>query len=226
MAMRTRCGTVTSSLFRNASRSAIRSGTPSGCGGMRVILETPLPMDPETRELRPRLLRLAPRAKALLVAFSDAVEAQQAHGGDLSHVTGYASKAAEQACRIACVLTLWRDLNAPEVSEQEMAEGIELADFYLSEAARLANGATVSVEIDRAEKLRKWLLEKWPEAEVTTRDVVNKGPNELRETLKARAALGLLEKLKWLAPLSPGSVVRGSRRAEAWRIVREADNAV
>ena len=193
---------------------------------LRAILETPLPMDPETRELRPRLLRLAARAKALLVAFSDAVEAQQAQGGDLSHVTGYASKAAEQACCIAGVLALWRDLNAPEVTEQDMAEGIELADFYLSEAARLANGATVSVEIDRAEKLRKWLLEKWPEAEVTTRDVVNKGPNELRETLKARAALGLLEKLKWLAPMSPGAVVRGSRRAEAWRIVRGAGNAV
>ena len=193
---------------------------------LRAILETPLPMDDETRELSPRLLRLSARARALLTAFSDWVEAQQAPGADLSHVTGYASKAAEQACRIAGVLTLWRDLHAHEVTEQQMAEGIELAGYYLSEASRLANAATVSVEVDRAEKLRKWLLEKWPEAEVTTRDVVNAGPNELRETPKARACLALLEKLKWLAPLTPGTVVRGSRRAEAWRIWRGAGNAL
>ena len=194
--------------------------------GNRVteILETPPSMDPDTRELTPRLLPLSQPAKVRLIAFSDAVEAQIPPGGDLSHVTGYASKAAEQACRIAGVLTLWRDLYAPEVSEQDMADGIQLAEFYLSEAARLANAATVSVEVDRAEKLRKWLVLNWPESEVMTRDVVNRGPNELRETPKARATLGLLEKHGWLVPLPPGTVVRGRARAEAWRIVRVTRN--
>ena len=122
------------------------------------------------------------------------------------------------------MLTLWRDLYAPEVGEQDMADGIRLAEFYLSEAARLANAATVSVEVDRAEKLRKWLLEKWPEAEVMTRDVVNRGPNELRETPKARASLAVLQGLGWLVPLPPGTLVRGRARAEAWRIVRVTGN--
>lgn len=40
------------------------------------------------------------------------------------------------------------------------------------------------------------------------------------ESPKARAALGLLEKHGWLVPIDPGTVVRGSARAEAWRIVR------
>ena len=193
---------------------------------LRDILESPLPMEPETRELQPRTLQLSHEARALLVDFSDAIEAAQAPGGDLAHITGTASKVAEQAARIAGVLTLWRNLEALKVEASDMADAIELAQFYLSEASRLASAALVSAEIDRAETLRKWLLENWPEPEVMVRDVVRLGPNPLRESPKARAALGLLEKHGWLLPLEPGTVVRGAARAEAWAIVNGAGNVV
>ncbi|MDP2085939.1 MAG: YfjI family protein [Gemmobacter sp.] len=193
---------------------------------LRRVLDTPLPMDPETRELRPRILPLAPQARALLVGFSDAVEAAQAPGGDLAHITGTASKAAEQATRIAGVLTLWRDLDARDVQPGDMADAIELAQFYLSEASRLANAATISAEIDRAEALRRWLLEGWTEPDVLVRDVVRLGPNPLRESPKARAALAVLEKHGWIVALDAGTVVRGAARAEAWRIVKAARDVV
>lgn len=193
---------------------------------LRDILESPLPMEPETRELQPRILPLSPEARALLVAFSDTIEAAQAPGADLAHITGTASKTAEQAARIAGVLTLWRDLEAPKVEARDMADAIELAQFYLSEASRLASAALVSSEIDRAEALRKWLLENWPESEVLVRDVVRLGPNPLRESPKARAALGILEKHGWLAPLEAGTVVRGAARTEAWAIVKGAGYVV
>lgn len=195
-------------------------------GRLRDILESPLPMDLETRELQPRTLQLTPEARALLVAFSDAIEAAQAPGGDLAHITGTASKAAEQAARIAGVLTLWRDLDAPKVEARDMADAIDLAQFYLSEASRLASAALVSTEIDRAEALRKWLLESWPEREIMVRDVVRLGPNALRESPKARAALAILEKHGWLVPLEAGTVVRGAARAEAWAIVKGAGHVV
>jgi len=195
-------------------------------GRLRDILESPLPMDPETRELQPRTLQLTPKARALLVAFSDATEAAQAPGGDLAHITGTASKAAEQAGRIAGVLTLWRDLEAAKVEDCDMADAIDLAKFYLAEASRLASAALVSVEIDRAEALRRWLLESWPHTEIMVRDVVRLGPNALRESPKARAALGILEKHGWLVPLEAGTVVRGAERAEAWAIVKGAGDVV
>lgn len=191
-------------------------------GRLRDILDTPLPMDPETRELEPRTLQLSPEARALLVAFADAIEVAQAPGGDLAYITGTASKAAEQAARIAGVLTLWRDLEATKVEAGDMADAIDLAKFYLSEASRLASAATVSTEIDRAEALRRWLLEGWPEGEVMVRDVVRRGPNPLRESPKARAALGILEKHGWIVQLEAGTVVRGAARAEAWAIVKAA----
>jgi len=193
---------------------------------LRDILETPLPMEPETRELEPRTLELAQEARALLVAFSDAIEAAQAAGGNLAHISGTASKAAEQAARIAGVLTLWRDLQAPKVEAGDMADAIDLAQYYLSEASRLASAALVSAEIDRAEALRRWLLDGWAEPEVLVRDVVRLGPNPLRESPKARAALGILEKHGWLVPLEAGTMVRGAARAEAWAIVKGADHVV
>ena len=193
---------------------------------LRDILDTPLPMDPETRELEPRTLALAPDARALLVAFDDTIEAAQAPGGDLAHITGTATKAAEQAARISGVLTLWRDLEAVKVEAGDMADAIDLAQYYLSEASRLASAATISAEIDSAETLRKWLLESWPEPEIMVREVVRLGPNPLRESPKARAALGILEKHGWLVPLEPGTVVRGAARKEAWAIVREGEHVV
>lgn len=193
---------------------------------MRAILETPLPMDPETRELQPRILPLSNAARVLLVGFSDAIEAAQRLGGNLAHITGYASKAAEQAARIAGVLTLWANLHAPEVTAKDMADAIGLAQFYLSEAGRLADAAQVSAEINRAEVLRKWLLTGWGEQQVLVRDVVQYGPGALRETPKARAALGALEKHGWITPLDPGTVVRGASRKEAWHIVRGCGDVV
>ncbi|MBC7736001.1 MAG: DUF3987 domain-containing protein [Candidatus Saccharibacteria bacterium] len=134
---------------------------------------------------------------------------------------GYASKAAEQACRIAGVLTLWRDLNAREVTTADMADAITLADFYLTEAARLSDGAKVSAEIERAEALRKWLVVRWPEPDILLRDVMHDCPIcALREGPKARAATALLVQYGWLVAHDPQTVVGGTPRKEVWRIVR------
>lgn len=188
------------------------------------VLETEMPMEPETRELLPRTLALSPEAKALLVGFSDAIETAQAPGGSLAYVTGYASKAAEQAARIAGVLTLWRDLNAGKVQAQDMADGITLAQFYLGEASRLADAASVAVEIDKAEALRKWLLTSWPHPEILPSDIVQRAPvRALRDRPAAKKAIGMLIEAGWLVPLEAGALVRGAARKEAYRIVRRAD---
>jgi hypothetical protein len=214
--------TIGTRLHANASYNAL--ALDAFACRLRSILGTAMPMDEETRELKPRILPLEPGARELLIRFADTVELAQAARGNLNHVTGFASKAAEQAARIAGVLTLWNDLNAPAVTAQEMASGIMLAQFYLSEAARMADAAAVSHEISRAEQLRKWLLDSFEPREVVVRDVVQLGPSPLRESSKARAALGILEKHGWIVRLPPGTKIRGASRQEAWRIVRAASD--
>jgi hypothetical protein len=196
---------------------------------LRAILDRPLPMDPESRELTPRALPLAPEARAMLTAFADETEREQAPGGPLSHVTGYASKAAEQAARIAAVLTLWRDLDAAAVAADAMRNGITLARFYLGEALRLSDAATLSTETARAEALRRWLLESWPEqaaridrdpATVTPKDVVQFGPNALRETVLVRKLMAVLAEAGWLVLLPEGEAIGGIVRKLSYRIVK------
>lgn len=119
------------------------------------------------------------------------------------------------------MLTAWSDLDAPAVSVDAIEAGITLADYYLSEARRLADSANVSEEIDRAETLRKWLLERFEYPEIMPSEVLQKVPSRaLRESPAARKAIATLEKHGWLVRLPEGTEVRGKVRKEAYRIVR------
>lgn len=188
---------------------------------LRAILDRPLPMDPDTRELQPRILPLSHEARALLTTFADVVEAAQAPRGKYAHVTGYASKAAEQACRIAGVLTAWNDLDALEVTGETMFHAITLAGYYLGEAARLSDAATVSADVEKADALREWLLTRWQYPEILPSEVVRHAPiRALRESPAAKAAIAMLVKHRWLVALPEGAEVRGKIRKEAYRIVR------
>jgi hypothetical protein len=181
-----------------------------------------MPIDPETRELRPARLCLSSAAREALIGFSDAVERSQIPGGDFELIRGYASKAAEQAARIAGVLTLWRNLEASEIGGATMDDGIALARYYLLEAQRLANVAMVSEAVGKAEALRKWMLSpSWGQPYLTLRDVVRLGPSRLRESPEAKKAILMLVENHWLAPLPAGTEIDGRKVREAWRIVRE-----
>jgi hypothetical protein len=169
-----------------------------------------------------RLGDIAPAARTLLEAFSDAIEAAQGPGRDLAGITGTASKTAEQAARIAGVLTLWRDLDAREVLANDMRDAIILAQFYLTEARRLAEAGLVSLETAKAEALRVWLAESWPHEEILPAEILQKGPNALRERKALDGPLAMLAKAGHLLPLEAGTIVRGAARKEAYRILRGA----
>jgi hypothetical protein len=187
---------------------------------LSTILETRMPTADNPQELTPNRLTLSAGAQELLWRFYEEVEAAQATGRAMEHVRAYGSKAAEQAARIAGVLTLWADLDAPEITPQAMGWGITLAQFYLGEARRLAEAGLVSEDTAKAERLRKWLLESWPHDVVLPSDILKYGPNTLRERSKLSGPLGALVKAGWLAPLQKGAEVHGVSRKEAYHIVR------
>lgn len=193
------------------------------------ILGHPKPTDDDRpQQLCPRTLPLSGDASELLYSYYCATETAQRAGGRLEHVRPFASKSAEQAARIAGVLTLWADLGAQEVSGATMRDAVNLAEFYLSEARRLAEAATITDRVEQAEHLRKWILEAWPgRAEQLSRsqgtilpsDIVQYGPNAFRETPKAKALLGIIADHGWLQQLEAGAVVDGASRNLAYRIV-------
>lgn len=199
---------------------------------LQNILRTPKPTAEGSngQELEPRQLPLSHGARGALEAYYGTVEAAQRPGGELEAITGFASKSPEQAARIAGVLTVWADLNAPEVTAETMAGAITRAQHYLGEAKRLVEAAEVSEETAKAEKLRMWLLNDWPpiaEAQgrnpenIVPRDVVQFGPGSLRITETAKKYLKTLAAHGWVVALPTGTEVDGMSRDLAYRLVRE-----
>lgn len=183
------------------------------------MLRKNFPVREGTRnELNPPVLRLQPDARVLLRAFYDQLERAQGDGGDLAEVRPFASKAAEHAARIAGVLTCYAGDGA--VSAEMMAHAIRLLSFYLDETKRLADAATLSQETQDAERLRKWLLEHWPEPFISATDVAQYGP--FRETKKARKVLATLERFNWVTPVDGGAEIKGKHRREAFKVWRAA----
>ncbi|MEM1345702.1 MAG: YfjI family protein, partial [Pseudomonadota bacterium] len=174
----------------------------------------------EPRELQPRLLRLSEGARALLVEFHNAVERDQRPDGPLAALTGFASKAAEQAARIAGVITLYTEAEAESVEEATMAEAVALMAWYLSEAQRLYDAPAVSEATANAETLRLWLIERWREPCIDVRSAVRRGPSALRAAPLVRSAFKTLETNHWLLPCPAGTTVAGKTVGQAWRINR------
>ncbi|MDO5643077.1 MAG: YfjI family protein [Paracoccus sp. (in: a-proteobacteria)] len=185
-----------------------------------AILTAPMPTGEHEQELAPPRLPLSPTAKELLWRFYVAVEQAQAPGQEFERQRATASKAAEQAARIAGVLTKWDDLHAPEVPPDMMVCGVELATYYLHEAKRLSDAGAVSAEMLQAEKLRCWLLDSWTNPEITPREILRFGPGSMRDSKTVAAMAQVLERAGWLVPMPEGIEIRGAARKLAWRIAK------
>ncbi|MEP4960721.1 MAG: YfjI family protein [Roseobacter sp.] len=180
-----------------------------------------LSLSPQTaadpRELAPTTVRLSPEARSCLIRFANEVERLQSDGGDFSHIRGFASKAAEQAARIAGVLTLLEDQTASIVTQTVMMDAIHLTSWYLSEAQRTLDAGQVDPMLQMAELLRVWLQEKMPQQPFDKRTLVRRGPGAVRDTKTVEALLKILERHHWITPCT-GAHIDGRKVAKAWRV--------
>ena len=169
-------------------------------------------------ELDLPVLQLSQKAERLLREFGNALERKQAPGEELCESTAFASKAAEHAVRLAGVLAVYA--NETEITAERISNGIALADWYLAEAVRLKDGATVSADVRKAEKLRVWLTERWAEDFISITTIVQAGAANIQSAKDARAIIPSLVGNGWLIAEQDGAVVKGKHRKEAWRIIR------
>ncbi len=192
--------------------------------GVRLldIMETGFPLaDGQTNELKPRGLVLSSEARRLWITFVNHIESQIGPGGELEPIRGLANKLAEHAARLAAVLALVDDISCPEVGGRWMAAGINLAQHYAAEALRVFEVGLVDQDLVLAERLLSWLHGNWREPAVSLPDMYQHGPNAIRDAKLAGRLAGILEDHGWLQPVKGGAIIRGSRRREAWRIVKE-----
>lgn len=189
---------------------------------MRVysIMSRPLPMDPETRELKPRPVKMAPNAAAMWWAFCDHVERKIGPGGEWDAIRGVIGKLPEQAARLATVIAVFEQGReaVQELSAADLAKGIQLAEFYAAEALRLLDAGGVDEATRQADILRDWLLTGWGEPLIGLRHICQRAPRVVRQSEKARAAMEKLERNHHVVRLERGAEIGGQFCRDAWRI--------
>lgn len=171
------------------------------CNRMTTLLTAEAVFDDYGR-LAPEYLGFDADAQRVWVNFHDEVEEQLRGDDAYSRIKDVASKAADNAARLACCLHVFAGDPARPISRESMVSACALMLWYLDEAVSFARNADAAPEVADAQTLEEWLVR-----EVTTRhkaetsvviavnEVRRKGPNRLREAKSKRLddALELLQ---------------------------------
>jgi hypothetical protein len=187
------------------------------------ILERPLPLAAgNSNELEPRALPLSQEARSIWMEFVGHIERSIGPGAELEPIKGLANKLPEHAARLAAVLTLVDNINAPEVTVDNMRAGIALAEHYAAEALRIFGASRVNDDLRLAQRLIEWLHRHWKQPKVSLPDIYQRGLNAIRDKATAKKLVAILVDHGWLLPIPQGTTINGLRRREAWSIVKEA----
>ena len=199
--------------------SRLLVAAPESLAGTRIWRETPKDLHPPMRryigvvlgllefpalaaneagnELMPRTIELSAEANAAWVAFHDQIESAMVQDGALEYLRDVAGKAAENAARIAAVLTIVETPDASIIEADAMTAGCELMTWYVFEALRLSGAHRQSPALRNAVKLLEWLRAKH-KTQVTRSEIMQFGPASVRQKADADAASATLEDHGWL----------------------------
>jgi len=148
--------------------------------------------------LRPMLLTFTPEAKAAWVAFHDRIEREIKDGGQYREVRDVASKAADNAARLAALFHVFEDVPGTAVSEASFQAASRIAEWHLGEARRFLGELALPAGLEDAVRLDSWLIafcHRHGTDRVPTREVLRFGPGRLRDKARLAAAIQDLEDL-------------------------------
>lgn len=171
-------------------------------------------------ELDPRQLSLADDAHEIFVDFYNDVELQQQEEGEYFDIRGFASKAPEHAARLAGVLTLIEDIDAPHIPKAKMEDGISLARYYLHEAKRQIGASSQDPILDLAQEVLEWMQKRGDYHALV--EIYQSGPMGVRNAAIANEVLLVLEEHGWVQQAEKREI-NGKMRREVWQLVPDKD---
>jgi hypothetical protein len=110
--------------------------------------------------LTPRVIELSTEAEAAWVSFYNRIESEMAQDCALECLRDVAGKAAENAARIAAVLTIVDRPDASIIETGAMIGACELMTWYVGEALRLSEVHRQTPRLRNAIRLLEWLKAK------------------------------------------------------------------
>jgi hypothetical protein len=185
-----------------------------------ILQEEPPVVEGTVNELKPGVLRFSKQARMALIRFGDDIEQELGPNGRYVPIRSFANKMREHAARLAGVLALIEDLDAPFIAVRHVDAGVALARYYAGEWLRIVNLGRYDPELVAAEKLRTKLLNDWDEDYISLVDIYRNKLTGLKRKSEASKIVGVLEEHRWLHRAEAGTVVRGEPRQDVWRIVR------
>lgn len=139
-------------------------------------------------------LTLTPEAKSVWIGFHDSVEEELRSSGDYEDIQDVASKAADNAARLAaCLHVFCEPKDGSCIGAESMRAATAVIRWYLEEARRFACETALPQVVRDAEKLEKWIVEKSKEGTVLVKTGSMSQIAPVREKLRRDAALDLLE---------------------------------
>jgi len=163
---------------------------------LAAILNRPAPID-DDGALTPAMLRLTPGAKALWVAFHDAIESELSTGRELYDVRDVASKTADNAARLAALFHTFNG-SIGDIDAECMESGAQIAAWHLNEARRFLGELAMPKDIANPSRLESWVVDLCKREKVDsvpTRQISQFGPGGLRDKAVFTEAVKELEEL-------------------------------
>ena len=166
--------------------------------------------------LRPRLLQLDIEAREMPTDLTNQIEVAQAVDGPLAYITGFASKTAEQAARIAGVLTVFDAPQARCVPLQALGSAIRITTWYVTEAQRLMDAGTVHPDIEKAQLLLDFFWRRYPDVRFDKRAIVRFGPSSKRDAATAEKQLVILGSCGHIQSRTGPRLINGTNAKINW----------
>jgi len=155
------------------------------------LLNTPLPFN-DNGELSPCMFRLSPEAKAVWVAFHDDVETELKPGREMAEVKDVASKAADNAARVAALFHLFEGWTSFNISADHMRRAASIVSWHLYEARRFMGEVSIADEVKNAVVLESWLIARCHNegvTEIRKNAILQNCPNRMRNAATINKAI-------------------------------------
>ena len=104
-------------------------------------------------------LPLSPAAKEAWVSFHDAIERELRAGGELYDVRDVASKAADNAARLAALFHVFDHDADGAVAQESFEAASRIVAWHLNESRRFFGELALPAELAGAAQMDRWLLE-------------------------------------------------------------------
>jgi len=171
------------------------------------LLEVALPVEGAGMVLRPPVLGLARPAFTVWRRLHDEVEAELSRAGEFSAIPDIGAKIAENAARVAAIFHVVERRSGGAIDAATMEGAAAVALWHLNQARRVIGANDKPQDAADAELLLIWLLRQPGEA-IEPREILNRGPNPLRNSERRDNALKVLIEKHCVAEIKTDGATR------------------